>query len=378
VWGKTQVLIGLMLLCAVTFYVHGAGNLMHDGSALIGRLRGSQQEVVREGGVNTDDPVVIKDRLSKVNADTSTKMPVIKVPPADKPLEMQAEAKVPPSDKPLEMQAEAKVPPADKPLEIQAEALKAHALQVQEQEAAKAELQKMRKEAQSAREEAAKAVADAEAARAEAAAARTEAAQLEAVRKKAQEQQERQVAEERSKEERHMAEVARHEAEEHSRDAAEQRHNKPVSEQAPLIERDEGKGSAPAAEEEHVFVPAAAKAGAGATLPADYVNPYDPKPGHVPKVPQQTAPPKLVCDGTMDPFPNQSVDSYEPPAGAQLAAKREWKDKQSAMMARIRAFNKGGLPLRRFIDGEVQTLVLLRIKLFCELTLVETAGSHTR
>lgn len=349
-WGKTQVLVGLMLLCAVTFYVHGAGNLMHDGSALIGRLRGSQQEVAREGGVSTDDPVVIKDRLSKVDADTSTKMPVIKVPPADKPLEMQAEA------------------------------LKAHAVQEQEQEAAKAELQKMRKEAQSAREEAAKAVADAEAARAEAVAARTEAAQLEAARKKAQEQQVRQAEEERSKEEeeRHMAEVARHEAEEHSRDAAEQQHNKPVPEQAPLNERDESKGSAPAAEEERVFVPAAAKAGAGATLPADYVNPYDPKPGHVPKVPQQTAPPKLVCDGTMDPFPNQSVDSYEPPASAQLAAKREWKDKQSAMMARIRAFNKGGLPLRKFIDGEVQTLVLLRIKLFCELSLVETAGSHTR
>jgi len=349
VWGKTQTLVVLILVCVVTFYIHGTGNLMSDGSALLGSLRGSQQVV--SVGAGADDPVVIKDRLNKVTLDVATNIPT-QVPAVTAPPVTKTQKEAP--------KEQEKAPARDT-------------------QAAKAELAKARKEAQIAREEAAKAVADAEAARAEASAAKAEAAKLEAGRVKAreqeaalaaQEQQEqiRLVAEARVKEDMHAAEMARLDAEAHSRDAEEQQHNQPV--------HGEGAESVPAAAVEHV--PAAAKQGLpGPTnsLPKDYVNPYDPKPGHMPKAAQHTLPPKVACDGTMDPFPDLPVDSYEPPAGALLADKREWKDKQSAMMARVRAFNKGGKPLRDFIDVEVQTLVLLRIKLFCDLALKEQAAA---
>jgi len=245
-----------------------------------------------------------------------------------------------------------------------------------EHAAAKAELERVRKEAQVARQEAAEAIADAEAARAEANAAKAESVKLEAERAAALEQQKAQEqvrirlsAEERAKEEQHAVELARLEADAHARDAEEQQHNQPVQSLPGGHGDRHGVGGA-APEEGAVRVPAKPELpGAANPLPKDYVNPYDPKPGHVPKVVQHTLPPKIVCDGTMDPFPDRPVDSYEPPAAAQLADKREWKDKQSAMMARIRAFNKGGLPLRAFIDKEVQALVLLRIELFCDLML---------
>ena len=73
----------------------------------------------------------------------------------------------------------------------------------------------------------------------------------------------------------------------------------------------------------------------------------------------------IDCSGSMDPFPGQPVETYEPPVNADLKDKMVWGDAVRDMLARIRQMKMGGDPLRKAIREEVNTLVVLRAKLFC-------------
>jgi hypothetical protein len=80
------------------------------------------------------------------------------------------------------------------------------------------------------------------------------------------------------------------------------------------------------------------------------------------------------CSGSMDPFPGQAVETYEPPVQADLKAKMEWGDAVRDMLARIRQMKMGGEPLRKAIREEVNALVVLRVKLFCEYAVAAAAA----
>ena len=92
--------------------------------------------------------------------------------------------------------------------------------------------------------------------------------------------------------------------------------------------------------------------------------------------PQLTAPSDtgpIDCSGSMDPFPGQPVETYEPPIKADLKDKMQWGDAVRDMLTRIRQMKMGGDPLRKAIREEVNTLVLLRAKLFCEFAAAAAA-----
>ncbi len=92
------------------------------------------------------------------------------------------------------------------------------------------------------------------------------------------------------------------------------------------------------------------------------------------------------CDGSVDPFEGQPVESFEPPEGASVKDKMEWKNKVREMMKNIKAQKSGGKALRKFMDDEVDRLTLTRMSLFCEAYVKEHdrkgadgggAGTHT-
>ncbi len=72
------------------------------------------------------------------------------------------------------------------------------------------------------------------------------------------------------------------------------------------------------------------------------------------------------CDGTVDPFEGQPVDSFEPPETATVKDKMEWKNKVREMMKNIKAQKIAGSALRKFMDDQVDGLKLVRMSLFCE------------
>jgi len=115
--------------------------------------------------------------------------------------------------------------------------------------------------------------------------------------------------------------------------------------------------------------------GKTASLPVEYKNPFDPKPGHQLRTRVPIIPPKIVCDGSMDPFSGQSVEGFEPPSKASMKNKLDWKGKVHAMVESVRHKNIGGQVLRDFVAAEVQKLELLRIDLFCEPFLKEHSST---
>lgn len=72
------------------------------------------------------------------------------------------------------------------------------------------------------------------------------------------------------------------------------------------------------------------------------------------------------CDGTVDPFEGQPVDSFEPPETAAVKDKMEWNNKVREMMKNIKAQKIAGSALRKFMDDQVDALKLVRMSLFCE------------
>ena len=339
---KINVLILLMALCILTFYLHGTSDLLLGGSALMGSLRGSKSQNIV---ATTDDPVVVRDRLqakkSSVTTHTDTAANSIKTIPHG--------ADIIPSDQDKEDTSE-----KEKLAREEKEAKDKLALT--RMAAEKNELERLRM--------------DAQVARAEAARLRQEAVDTKALRELEKlaidAAQIKLEAEERRNHDQHHAELTRQEEEAHRRDNEEQQHMQPVKVLTPpKINKDIKPENI-----DHTLAgsqdPLTGNPLPANNLPTDYINPYDPKPGHVAYTKKKTEPLQIVCDGSMDPFENLPIDSYIPPEKSSLKNKLEWKDKQSAMMQRIRKFPSGGKPLVALIDKEVREMSVLRMELFCQ------------
>ena len=60
------------------------------------------------------------------------------------------------------------------------------------------------------------------------------------------------------------------------------------------------------------------------------------------------------------------METYEPPAKADLKSKMEWGDAVRDMISRISHMKIGGDTLRLAIRDEIRSMQVLRVKLFCE------------
>jgi len=72
------------------------------------------------------------------------------------------------------------------------------------------------------------------------------------------------------------------------------------------------------------------------------------------------------CDGDVDPFIGQPVESFTPPKKSDLKSKLKWNEAVSEMLAKIKGMKTGGEALRLAIKSEISILQELRIDLFCK------------
>ena len=71
------------------------------------------------------------------------------------------------------------------------------------------------------------------------------------------------------------------------------------------------------------------------------------------------------CAGNVDPFKNQSVESFKVPVKAPMSARRKWESSLKTMLDRVQKLSFGGQKLRDYLATEVEKLEILRFELFC-------------
>lgn len=72
------------------------------------------------------------------------------------------------------------------------------------------------------------------------------------------------------------------------------------------------------------------------------------------------------CAGHDDPFAGIPVDNFTPPAAADFETVQQWRNAVNEMVRKISKVNYGGDELRTLIRTEVESLQLMRFKMFCQ------------